>query len=461
MNWKVTLMAALILTGSLAAKVSAQGTTVDLIQRGEKAAKGGHWNEARSLFESVLQREPSNATALYDLGLILAHVGDYEAAIKAERRAIESDKSCTPAYLELAYILSKQSNDAEAEKVLAEALKIDPQNAAAQRSYSAVKLRINEQVASRLNPGTEVEPSSVTNRPGAESEATRALLSRGATAFRQGKLPMAERLYQQALESSPSSVAARSALGVVLGTRGDVSGQLREELKAVTLDPVNAPALANLGWAYLQNGEVDKALTTYQKALQVNPELVEAEMGQGVALFRSGKEEAGIAALKEAVKRSDKPVLRLNLGAVLQAAGRDEEALPYLQEAYRQMPASLDASLRLAAAYLSTGASARAAELYHHLVEKLPQDGDVRVGLGLALVQSKDYSGAERQFKRAVELDERSAAARAGLAMIAEISGDLGEARRQLDLAKQIDPSNDVVRESLSRLAGSKKDGEI
>ncbi len=465
MNWKAYCLAAFILlaTGT-STSVSAEEASSDMIARGEKAAKSGRWSEARRLFDSVLQQEPSNATALYDLGLVLAHVGDFDEAIRSERKAIESDKGCAAAYLELAFILSRQHNDMEAERVLSDVLKIDPDNNAARRSYSAVKLRLSEAAGKALTPDSEREPVVVQGAKltRAESEATRALISRGALAFRQGRLPLAERLFQQALDSSPASSSARAGLGVVLGSKGDIAGELREELKAVELDPKNAPALANLGWAYLQSGDVDKSLSAYQKALEINPALVDAEVGQGVALYRSGKEEAGIAVLREAVTRyPDRPISRLNLGAVLQAAGRNDEALPLLQDAFRQMPTSLDACRRLAAAYLANGSGAKSADLYRGLVEKLPQDGEARVGLGLALAQNKDYTAASRQFKRAVELDNRSAAARAGLAMVAEITGDLPEARKQLDLAKEIDPSNDVVRESLSRLAGAKKDSEI
>ena len=246
MKLKVSGLAAMLLAFSCSVSAVAEETTAALIAAGERAAKAGRWSEAKDTFAAVLAKEPANATALYDFGLVLAHLGDLEQAAQLEQRAIQADKTCSPAYLELAFILSKRDQFVEAERVLAEVLKLDPGNKAALKSHSTVKARLKNMAALQAIAAKDEEPkvvaAEVLAKVAGDSEATKALIARGALAFRQGKLAVAERLFQQALGSSPDSVAARAALGVVLGSKGDIAGQLREEGRALALDANNAPA---------------------------------------------------------------------------------------------------------------------------------------------------------------------------------------------------------------------------
>jgi len=432
-----------------------------LLAQGEDHAKSGRWELARELLLKACSENPSDVLALHDLAVTYAHTDCLDQAADCERKALGIDENYVPAHIELAWVLDKQDDKEAAREHLKRALALDPQNKVALNNLQTLLNRFRKPGAA--GTAQQAEAAGLGERHQAQVNSTdtpvsKALINRGANMYKQGRLDLAKRLYEQALENCPDSLVARSSLGVVRGSSGDFDGEIKDERLALNLQPKNDAAMCNLAWALAQKGELKEALLTYQKALDANPRSIEAQAGQGVLLYRSDKHEAALAVLKESVRvNPNEAQLRLALAAVLQGVERNDEALVEYEQAVHISPNNQDLKARMAAAYLSVGKTEKSADLYRQLLERSPANADFHIGLGLALTKKNDIVGAYQQFRKAADLDKNSAAAHACLSMIEELKGRLSQAESEAKLAQQKDPQSLFFKESLERLAKSKK----
>lgn len=143
----------------------------------------------------------------------------------------------------------------------------------------------------------------------------------------------------------------------------------------------------------------------------------------GHILFGSGRLDEAILAFEAALARAPGPTLRAELGAVLLAAGRAEDALPHLRRAHTEAP-----------------------------------DQAVVVGrLGLALRALKQFPEAVAHLSRAAALAPRVADHHAHLAATLESLGRNDEAAAAADRALDVAPKHTLallVRAQLQRVAG-------
>ena len=452
---------------AVAQSTDANTNTPRLIAQGESWAKSGSWHKAKELFLQACAQDPSNVVALHDLAVSYAHTNQLNDAAECERKALAANETYVPSHIELAFILGRLEDKNGAREHLKRALELEPDNKMARKNLEAMNfgnfthLRKKNEPAPQMTQAA-VQPVESKTVAVTETPVSRALIGRGNTMFRQGKYDLSKRFFEQALENCPESTSARNSLAVVLGSTGDLEGQIKESRRVLGLEPKNTNALCNLAWALSQKGELTEALTSYQKALELNPGLREAEVGQGILLYRTGKVEAAMAILKEALRtHPDYANLQLALGAILQAEGKDEEAVPYLQEALKLSPNNQDAKGRLAAGYLASASFNKAGDLYKQLIEQKPANAEYRIGYGLALIKSGDLSGASQQFKKAAELDKNLAAPHACLSMLEELRGKLAEAEQEARLAQEKDPGSQFFKDSAERLAKSRKDSEM
>lgn len=445
----------------------ANPSTPRLIAQGESWAKSGSWTKAQELFLQACAQDPSNVVALHDLAVSYAHTNKLADAAECERKALAINESYVPSHIELAFVLGRLEDKDGAKEHLKRALELDPENKMARTNLEAM----NFGNLSRLRKKKEAAPVAV-QPPDMpletkvaklrETPVSKALIARGNNMYRQGKFDLSKRFFEQALENCPESTCARNSLAVVLGSTGDLEGQVKESRRVLALDPKNTSAMCNLAWALSQKGELKEALQTYQRALELSPGLLDAQVGQGILLYRTGKTEASLAVLKESLRsHPESASLQMALGSVYQANGNDEEALPYLQEALKLAPNNLEAKSRLAAGYLAAANFAKAGELYKQVLELKPTNAEYRIGYGLALTKLDDLTAAYQQFKKAAEADKNLAAPHACLSMLEEMRGKLVEAEQEAKLAQEKDPACTFFKESAERLARSRKESEM
>lgn len=141
-----------------------------------------------------------------------------------------------------------------------------------------------------------------------------------------------------------------------------------------------------------------------------------------------------------------------NLGAVLQAQGRLDQAITEYRAALQIRPQDPTANNALGAALLAESQPQVAIKYLRTATESSPNYFDAHYNLAQALASTEDFSAAAEQFEIAVGLrpDDANAHANYGSAL-AEL-GRFPEAKAQFERALEINPNHALARENLEQL---------
>ena len=116
-----------------------------------------------------------------------------------------------------------------------------------------------------------------------------------------GRLPQAESIYQQILQTDPDQPVALHLLGVIAHQVGKNDIAVNLITKALAIKPDHAEAHYNLSNALRDLGKLDEAVASYHKALAIKPELAAVHFNLGVALQELGRMDEAFTCQKRAV----------------------------------------------------------------------------------------------------------------------------------------------------------------
>jgi Tfp pilus assembly protein PilF len=154
-----------------------------------------------------------------------------------------------------------------------------------------------------------------------------------------GKLPEAERLYQQVLQAEPNQADAWHLLGLIAHQRGQTERAVASIQQALRLNPSFAEAHYNLGNVLRQGDRLEEAALSYQQAVRLKPGYAEAHNNLGAVLYQRGQWEEAVAGCRQAIHvKPDYADAYNNLSVVLAKQGKVEESLAAAEEAIRLRP---------------------------------------------------------------------------------------------------------------------------
>lgn len=210
---------------------------------------------------------------------------------------------------------------------------------------------------------------------------SRAHLSLGNVARKEGDLEAAVSHYRRALQLDPDYGGAHTNLGALLAGRGDLDGAAHHLARGAALEP-EGNTYNNLANVLVMLGRMDEALVFYRKALARDPHFPEAELNLGMALVKQGDVDA---------------------------------AMTHYERALVLEPGLSEAHLMLGQAQLSRGQLAQALSSLRRAVELQPDSAKAHAALGVALSTQGAHEPARRHLARALELDSGLERARAYL----------------------------------------------
>jgi adenylate cyclase len=156
----------------------------------------------------------------------------------------------------------------------------------------------------------------------------------------QKSLEEATKLLQKAVAIDESHPVASSVLAYVYSRQGQHEKSLAQAERAVALNPGMAPPNTNLCGALFRLGRYEEAIQSGEKAIRLDPK------GPwpyffflGTAYCFAGRYEDAIATMKKGMARAPaSPFPHVNLAAIYNMAGREEEARAEAAEALRLDP---------------------------------------------------------------------------------------------------------------------------
>jgi len=220
-----------------------------------------------------------------------------------------------------------------------------------------------------------------------------------------GRLPEAENIYQQILQSEPNHHTALHLLGVIAHQVGKNDTAVDLIARALALKPDLAEAHSNLGLALQDLGKSEDAIASYRKALGLNPDYAEAHNNLGIALQDLGKLDEAVAFYRKALGiKPNYAEAHNNLGSVLQELGKPEEAIASYRKALAIKPDLAEAHNNLGIAIRELGHLDEAVTSYRKALALNPDYAEAHNNLGIALQGLGKLDEAVTRYHKALAI---------------------------------------------------------
>ncbi len=297
--------------------------------------RAGDLPEARRLYQQVLAEAPSDAAALFQLGLLELQAGNLEIALASVERAVASSPGEPRYQFGLGKVLAALNRWAQAAAACRLALAADPGSP-----------EIHFDLGKAMQAQGDYRGAIVSYQFAVQyrSEFAEALNNLGNCHQCLGELPLAEAAYRRSLALSPSYAGAMSNLGTILLETSRVDEAAALFSAATKLEP-DAPAHAvNLGAALHRQRNFAEAASTLRRVLDLDPNNADAAYNLGNVLAALGMPREAVEQYQHAAAiRPNHPEALINLGNMRKELGEFGLAAAAYEAALRAQPASLAA----------------------------------------------------------------------------------------------------------------------
>jgi Tfp pilus assembly protein PilF len=175
--------------------------------------------------------------------------------------------------------------------------------------------------------------------------------------------------------------------------------------KASELTPKDPEPLLSGALLYERQNKFSDAESGYKQVLTLDPHSTEAAIGLTNIYMKSHRLGDAEPLLRRlAAERSDNAGIHLQLGRVLEAEDKKDDAIAELETALRLAPADRAAERELADLYANAGKNNLAEKAYRALSTGQPNDPELHRGLGKALLKQKKFPEAQQEFLTALRL---------------------------------------------------------
>lgn len=222
----------------------------------------------------------------------------------------------------------------------------------------------------------------------------------------------------------------------------DAIAKIREQF-------LNDESYVEIGGGCAYFGNYDQAVYWFRKALSINPMSAPAYENWGAALARQRRlieaQEKLVAALELDPNRAG---AHGELAWVLRSLGDGPEALSHYREAVRLEPANAKWHFQLGSFLVDIGQLPQGKEQLARAVELDPQDAMAYATLGAALVRLGETDQAVAALRQALDCDPKCVSALLQLASLLSKNGTedaAAEAATLIDLAAELTLPNDVA----------------
>jgi tetratricopeptide (TPR) repeat protein len=276
-------------------------------------------------------------TSLYSdylKGLFYIEKGEYKLGLESLERAKAKDPKSVHIRLKIATVLMRLDKPDEAEKVLKEAKKLDPNDLDISLvliflyAYTQNDAELEREYEAFLQKAHELKPKS--------TDISEYLAQ---FYFYKKKPQEAIKIYEAILQTNPNYVDALFWLGYLY----DQTGKRKEAIdiwkKGLKISPEYAPILNSLGYYYAQEGvNLSEAETMVKKALEKEPENGAYLDSLGWIYFKKGDLKKAEESLTKAIALIKDPEIYEHLGDLYIKLDNKDKAILYYQEGLTNFP---------------------------------------------------------------------------------------------------------------------------
>jgi len=221
--------------------------------------------------------------------------------------------------------------------------------------------------------------------------------------------PDAEQFLRAATQQKPTSHVAEGQARAWLSLAHVVERTKPEEAlaayrQAALLQPKDAEPHLAAGQLLEKQGKFSDAESEYKQAFALDGS-ADALTGLANIYMRGRRFPEAEAELRELVaSHPDQAAARTQLGRVLAAEGKNDDAIAELEAGAKLNPADVSLQRDLAESYVLARKYDKAEVVYLALLTAKPGDAALHQGLGKTLLEQKKFADAEKEFLSAVKL---------------------------------------------------------
>ncbi|MGD0468366.1 MAG: tetratricopeptide repeat protein [Terriglobales bacterium] len=348
------------------------------IAQAEDAIQKNDFTAAETLLKKAIDKDHNNYQAWFDLGFVLNRLGRADESIAAYRKSVTAKPDVFESNLNLGLMLAR-ANNPEAEQFL--------------------------RAATTLKPTAHPEEG--------QARAWLALAH-----LLENKEPEdAFQAYGKASELTPKDPEPHLSAGLLHERQKEFSAAEAEYKQVLTLDPHN----------------IDPH--------NIDPHTMEAAIGLTNLYMKSGRlGEAEPLLRRLGAERPDDAGIHLQLGRVLAAQGKKEDAITEIQTSLKLAPADSDAQRDLADLLVQSKKLPDAEQVYRDLIKAHPNDAELHQLLGEVLLKERKYPDAQQEFMVTVKVKPDFGVAYGTLAIAANENQNYALAIKALEVRAKLLP---------------------
>jgi cellulose synthase operon protein C len=427
--------AALALAFGVAAGGCTNGADVEsLMNDAAQYRRKGEPGAAVIQLKNVLQKSPDHRPARLMLGAMYIEQGDAIAAENHLRRALALGAPAAQVNPLLGKALLMQG---QYERILGE---IEPAADAGGRA-EILALRGNAMLGlQKPGPAAELFNEALQSSPSSAA----ALLGLARIALAQRRQDDAAALIARAISANPENTDCLRFQGDLLRMQGKPEAALASYRRILTLRPDDMPAHIDVANIHTDGGDFKQARAEIAAARKVAPASLGVLYAQAMLDFREGKQAAALEALQQIVRAApDHFPSILLLAAVQSAVGADQLAEEQLRKFLAAYPRHVYASRLMGALYLRTNRQDAAMALLDPLLDSLAavreDDVELLTLAGEAHLRARQFGRAAGYFEKAIAMQPNESKLHTALALSRLGNGDNGRAVAELERAASLD----------------------
>ncbi|MBN1889179.1 MAG: tetratricopeptide repeat protein [Thermoflexales bacterium] len=436
-------------------------------------AQLGQHDHARLAFEQLLATAPAHGQAWFDHAVVLEALGEIEAANQSYRSALDIDGHNLAWLVAFGSFLERHERDKQALGVFNRALEQAPQDPELQERVRILERRADKSIEARklaalakykIEEQDEAGEAEVLLADALRMDPECALAHRvqATLLIRQGAFSQAEAHAAQAAELEPDNTeyqAFQRSLRADLEPRRQKVEQLVAQAQAAA-DIHAARALLNEAFTLVADdvqahlayarlllpGQASEAEEHLRTILALSPQQPEANKQYALLLLERGDEAQARSYILAALEQwPGDEEMTSSYAAWLIEQGRHQEALDRLQPAMEASPASTRLQVQYAVVLARMGQIQEALPRFEALLQTEPQNAILHREYAVVLRHEKRYADAEAHLRAALETVPDDAVAHRELATLLATHQRYYQALEHIQQAVALRPGDEAI----------------
>ena len=380
----------------------------------------GQFRQALESSVELLENFPNSALLHNFCGGANAELGRYDVAVIGYKNAVSIQPDYTDAFYNMGAAQKELGQLEEAKLSYETVLKLDAKHSNAWNNLGI----IYEEQGSFDKALKSFEKSTLYDKNHIYGHFNKANRLRGDKRFKE-----AITSYKIVLRINPDFFEANCSLGALFKDQGDFEKAIEHYNKAISTKPDHAEAHFLLGNAKMEIFESNEALDHFRDAIDLKNNYPQAYANMGDIYYSKDYIDEAIASYKAAFQLDPESVDNLcNLAAAHKSNSELDVSIKYYRKALEIEPERAITLSALAAVLYDNGQKKEAMEAFNLAIKKDPKSEAVLLNYGTTLDNDGEPDKAIEIYKKALSLNPDYALAHRNIGFVYLFQGDLERA---------------------------------